>query len=71
MERASSEQEPFEMLGVHTRMGHNMAEIPPEKIEAGASLIIGRHSHIRHGVERYRNGVILYSLGDFVFHDGN
>jgi poly-gamma-glutamate capsule biosynthesis protein CapA/YwtB (metallophosphatase superfamily) len=38
-------------------------------IEAGASLVVGHHSHIRHGIECYKNGVILYSLGDFVFHD--
>jgi poly-gamma-glutamate synthesis protein (capsule biosynthesis protein) len=38
-------------------------------IEAGASLIVGHHPHMRHHVERHKNGVILYSLGDFVFHD--
>ncbi len=38
-------------------------------IEAGASLIVGHHPHIRHGIECYRKGVILYSLGDFIFHD--
>jgi predicted small metal-binding protein len=31
---ASSEQELFEILGVHARMGHNMTEIPPDKVEA-------------------------------------
>jgi len=38
-------------------------------IEAGASLIVGHHPHMWHHVERHKNGVILYSLGDFVFHD--
>ena len=38
-------------------------------IQAGASLIVGHHPHMRHNVERHKNGVILYSLGDFVFHD--
>ena len=38
-------------------------------IEAGASLVVGTHPHVRQGIERYKNGVILYSLGDFVFHD--
>jgi len=38
-------------------------------IKAGASLIVGHHPHMRHGIERYGRGVILYSLGDFVFHD--
>jgi predicted small metal-binding protein len=31
---ASSEQELFEILGVHARRGHNMTEIPPDKVEA-------------------------------------
>ena len=31
---ASSEQELFEILGVHARIGHSMQEIPPEKVEA-------------------------------------
>lgn len=34
-------------------------------IDAGASLIIGHHPHIIQGYEKYRNGVILYSLGNF------
>ena len=36
-------------------------------IEAGAHAVIGHHPHILQGVERYRDGVILYSLGNFVF----
>jgi poly-gamma-glutamate synthesis protein (capsule biosynthesis protein) len=38
-------------------------------MDAGASIIVGHHSHMRQGIEHYRNGVILYSLWDFVFHD--
>lgn len=37
-------------------------------VDAGADVIIGSHPHIIHGVERYRNGVIAYSLGNFLFH---
>lgn len=37
-------------------------------IEAGADLIVGHHSHTVHGVERYRQGLIAYSLGNFLFH---
>lgn len=36
-------------------------------IEAGAAAVIGHHPHVLQGVERYRDGVILYSLGNFVF----
>jgi len=36
-------------------------------IDAGASLVIGHHPHILQSVERYRDGVILYSMGNFAF----
>lgn len=36
-------------------------------IDAGAKLIIGHHSHCLQGMEYYKDGVILYSLGNFVF----
>jgi poly-gamma-glutamate capsule biosynthesis protein CapA/YwtB (metallophosphatase superfamily) len=36
-------------------------------IDAGADLVIGHHPHVLQGVERYRTGLILYSLGNFVF----
>lgn len=36
-------------------------------IDAGASAVLGHHPHILQAVERYRDGVILYSLGNFVF----
>lgn len=36
-------------------------------IGAGADLIIGAHSHVIQGVETYRNRIIEYSLGDFLF----
>ena len=36
-------------------------------IDAGADLIIGHHSHVAQNVEKYKEGYILYSLGNFVF----
>jgi len=36
-------------------------------IDAGATLIVGHHPHTPQPVERYRNGLIAYSLGNFVF----
>ena len=40
-------------------------------IEAGADVIIGHHPHVLQGVERYRNGIIFYSLGNFAFASNN
>ncbi|MDD2733973.1 MAG: CapA family protein [Desulfuromonadaceae bacterium] len=36
-------------------------------IEAGADVIIGHHPHLLQGIERYKNGIIFYSLGNFTF----
>lgn len=36
-------------------------------IDAGASAVIGHHPHILQGIEQYKNGIILYSLGNFTF----
>ncbi len=36
-------------------------------IDGGAELIIGHHPHRLQGVERYKKGLIAYSLGNFVF----
>ena len=36
-------------------------------IEAGAKVVVGHHPHVVQPVERYRDGVIFYSLGNLVF----
>jgi poly-gamma-glutamate synthesis protein (capsule biosynthesis protein) len=36
-------------------------------IDAGAAAVIGHHPHILQGIEHYKDGVILYSLGNFTF----
>ena len=59
------------VLSVH--WGVEYAEMPtPEQvvlgrrlIDAGARLIVGHHPHIFQGYERYKDGAILYSLGNF------
>ncbi len=36
-------------------------------IDAGATVILGHHPHIIQGIERYKHGLIAYSLGNFQF----
>ncbi|MBI1838887.1 MAG: CapA family protein, partial [Candidatus Colwellbacteria bacterium] len=36
-------------------------------IVAGADIVVGHHPHVVQEVERYGNGLIFYSLGNFVF----
>ena len=41
--------------------------IAHQLIDAGASLILGHHPHVVQKIEEYKGGVIVYSLGNFVF----
>lgn len=43
------------------------SEMAREIIEFGADLILGHHPHVIQGIENHRSGVIVYSLGNFVF----
>lgn len=36
-------------------------------IDAGAKIVIGHHPHVVQSVENYKDGLIAYSLGNFVF----
>jgi len=36
-------------------------------IDAGASAVLGHHPHVLQPVERYHGGLIIYSLGNFIF----
>jgi poly-gamma-glutamate synthesis protein (capsule biosynthesis protein) len=36
-------------------------------IDWGANIILRHHPHVVQGVEEYKDGIILYSLGNFVF----
>jgi len=51
-----------------------MSEIQPYQrtvahraIDAGADVIIGHHPHVLRGIERYKAGIVFYSLGNFTF----
>lgn len=36
-------------------------------IENGVNVIIGHHPHVLQGIEKYKDGIIIYSLGNFQF----
>ncbi len=42
-------------------------EFAHKVIDSGADLVIGHHPHILQGIEVYKEKIILYSLGNFVF----
>jgi len=39
-------------------------------IDSGADLVIGHHPHVIQPIEKYKEGYIAYSLGNFVFDQG-
>ena len=45
----------------------SQVELAHRLVDAGADVIIGHHTHILQGVERYKGAVIAYSLGNFVY----
>lgn len=50
-----------------TRLRPYQPRLAHMMIDAGADAVIGHHPHVVQGVERYRRGIIFYSLGNFVF----
>ena len=36
-------------------------------IDAGADVVIAHHPHVIQGIERYKDGLIAYSLGNLLF----
>jgi poly-gamma-glutamate capsule biosynthesis protein CapA/YwtB (metallophosphatase superfamily) len=41
--------------------------IAHEIIDAGATVVWGHHPHVIQETEKYKNGVIFYSMGNFIF----
>lgn len=60
---------------INLHLGTEFVEFPQKKdidlahklIEIGASLIIGHHQHVLQGYEAYKNKLIFYGLGSFVY----
>jgi len=50
-----------------TQLRDYQVQLGRAAIDAGAAAVVGHHPHILQAVERYRDGVILYSLGNFTF----
>jgi poly-gamma-glutamate synthesis protein (capsule biosynthesis protein) len=73
IEKASKEAD---LVVVLTHWGDERVQVPHPKeqvelgrrfIDAGADLIVGSHPHVLQGFERYGDGWIAYSLGNFIF----
>ena len=42
-------------------------EVARLAIDSGATLVIGSHPHVLQDIEEYKDGLIVYSMGNFVF----
>jgi poly-gamma-glutamate synthesis protein (capsule biosynthesis protein) len=47
--------------------GGSQRELAHQAVDAGADLVLGHHPHVLQGFELYKDRLIAYSLGDFVF----
>lgn len=60
------------VVSCHTGSQYNPYPAPETRelanrvIESGASVFLGHHPHVPQGCERIRDGLAVYSLGDFV-----
>jgi len=60
---------------IYPHWGTELVEIPQEDdiknakefIDKGASAVIGHHPHTIQGIEKYKDGIIAYSLGSFIY----
>ena len=41
--------------------------IAHDLVDAGVDVVVGHHPHVLQGIERYGDGVIAYSMGNFLF----
>ena len=64
-----------DILILMTHWGYEFVTVPPYHvtveartfIDAGVDIIFGGHPHVLQGTERYKEGLVFYSLGNFIF----
>lgn len=73
VERAASSTAAFVIVSVHwgeeyvQQASARQRKIGHALVDAGADLVIGHHPHVEQNLERYRDRLIFYSLGNFIF----
>lgn len=67
-------QYPEKKIVVYVHWGYELAKFPlpadrqwaRKAIASGCDYVIGHHPHVVQGIETYRDGIIAYSLGNFL-----
>jgi gamma-polyglutamate biosynthesis protein CapA len=73
LERIKKQSPDFIIFSLHwgdeyiTWPSLSQTDLAHELIDNGVNIIIGHHPHVVQPVERYHGGIILYSLGNFLF----
>jgi poly-gamma-glutamate capsule biosynthesis protein CapA/YwtB (metallophosphatase superfamily) len=70
--RQARQRADFVVVSIH--WGEEFVQMPTDRerhiahaaIDAGASIVVGHHPHVLREVEEYAQGLIAYSLGNFV-----
>ncbi|MCZ6776397.1 MAG: CapA family protein, partial [Ignavibacteria bacterium] len=73
--QALRSQDSVDYIVVNVHWGTEKADTPGvwqiefahDMIDAGADAVIGHHPHVLQGIEHYKSGVIVYSLGNLIF----
>ena len=73
--RSMDEEEGVNIVSLHWGFGGEHMDRPSihqvefgrRLVDEGADVVIGHHSHTLQPVERYEDGIIAYSLGNFIF----
>ncbi|MBM5790029.1 CapA family protein, partial [Candidatus Parcubacteria bacterium] len=71
----NSAKQTHDMVIVSMHWGEEYQPVPEQAtvqlahtlVDAGADVIFGHHPHVLQPVERYKDKLIFYSLGNFVF----
>ncbi|MBU0707492.1 CapA family protein [Patescibacteria group bacterium] len=69
----SAEQDVFTIISIHwgseyqTTSNQRQRDLAHALIDRGADLILGHHPHVTQELELYKDRLIVYSLGNFIF----
>ena len=70
---AAAKKADFVVVSVHWgveytgKANSEQRSLAHQMIDAGADIVLGHHPHVIQGLEMYKDKLIAYSLGDFVF----
>ena len=74
--KAASEKADLVIANIHWGVEYGMTETEAQQqlarnlINWGVDVVIGSHPHVLQPVEKYGDGIIFYSMGNFVFDQG-